>query len=107
MTEYLPDGAESVIVEENSEPWQVFTKVQFEGNSKVLYPGSYEKLKEIGLKSPVKSFRKAPVRYLFRLTHVNISAKCTISIDRIIKNSVQEEEFYAFLCCASSVIVKG
>ncbi|XP_022809135.1 gamma-crystallin M1-like [Stylophora pistillata] len=67
LTKYLPKGAASILVPQNSEPWQIFTDVQFEGEVEILYPGDYETLNEIGLKSPVRSFRKAPQRLVIKL----------------------------------------
>lgn len=63
LTKDFPDGASSIMVQEHSEPWQVFTDVQFNGEIAYLYPGDYSDLEEIKLKSAVKSFRRAPVRH--------------------------------------------
>ena len=61
LTPYFPSGVSSIIVEQDSGPWQAFTGVHYQGNSKYLYPGNYEDLNELGLEKPVKSFRTAPV----------------------------------------------
>ena len=61
LTRYFPNGVASIIVEQDSAPWQVFTEVGYEGNPKYLYPGNYDDLNELGLEKPVKSFRTAPV----------------------------------------------
>ena len=61
------------MVPEHSEPWQAFTDVQFNGESAVLYPGDYNDLKEMKLKFPVKSFRKAPVRHFYLDISLNSS----------------------------------
>ena len=61
LTPYFPNGVASIIVEQDSGPWQVFTEVRYEGNPKYLYPGNYDDLNELGLEKPVKSFRTAPV----------------------------------------------
>ena len=61
LTPYFPNGVASIIVEQDSGPWQAFTGVHYQGNSKYLYPGNYEDLKELELEKPVKSFRTAPV----------------------------------------------
>ena len=77
LTPYFPNGVASIIVEQDSGPWQAFTGVRYQGNSKYLYPGNYEDLKELELEKPVKSFRTAPVSlslitYLIRtVSHSN------------------------------------
>lgn len=54
-----------ITVEEDSEPWQVFTEVQFQGDAACLVPDDYLNVNAMGLKSVVKSFRRAPVGYSF------------------------------------------
>ena len=61
LTPYFPNGVASIIVEQDSGPWQAFTGVHYQGNSKYLYPGNYGDLNELELEKPVKSFRTAPV----------------------------------------------
>jgi len=61
VTKILPDGASSIVVPKDTEAWQVFTAVSFEGNTATLSPGTkYECPTDMHLNDPVKSFRKAP-----------------------------------------------
>lgn len=67
LTPYFPNGVASIIVEQDSGPWQAFTGVHYQGNSKYLYPGNYGDLNELGLEKPVKSFRTAPKKLALKL----------------------------------------
>lgn len=61
VTKILPDGASSIVVPKDTEAWQVFTAVSFQGATATLLPGKkYEFPSDMHLKDPVKSFRKAP-----------------------------------------------
>ena len=54
------------MVNKHSERWQVFTEVQFQGDTVTLEPGGkYKDTEEMQLKCPVKSFRKAPSHNAF------------------------------------------
>ena len=59
LTEKLPRGGSSIIVQENAGRWRAFTEVTYQGAYAILEPGKrYESLEEMGLGNPVKSFRK-------------------------------------------------
>ena len=54
------------MVNKHSERWQVFTEVQFQGDTVTLEPGGkYKDTEEMQLECPVKSFRKAPSHNAF------------------------------------------
>ena len=54
------------MVNKHSERWQVFTEVQFQGDTVTLEPGGkYKDTEEMQLECPVKSFRKAPFHNAF------------------------------------------
>ena len=46
-------------MEEDSEPYQVFTEVQFQGDAACLAPNDYLNVSAMELKSAVKSFWRA------------------------------------------------
>ena len=58
MTKDLPNGAHSIVLKENAEKMQVFTKVGFNGAHVTLQPGRrYSSLDAMGLVNPVVSLR--------------------------------------------------
>lgn len=61
VTNFLPNGASSIVVAKDTETWQVFTDVAYRGATVNLEPGKkYKSLEEMRLQESVKSFRKAP-----------------------------------------------
>ncbi len=60
LTTDFPNGASSIIIEEDTGRWQVFTEVNFGGVTAILDHGkNYQNLEQMGLQEPVKSFRVA------------------------------------------------
>ena len=58
-----------ITVEEDSEPWQGFTEVQFQGDAACLGPDDYLNVNAMGLKSVVKSLRSSPSKLRIYLPH--------------------------------------
>ena len=64
------------MVNKHTERWQVFTEVQFKGDTVTLEPGGkYKDTEVMQLKCPVKSFRKAPSDTSFLSLNNNIKDK--------------------------------
>ena len=60
MTKDLPNGAHSIVLKENAEEMQVFTKVGYNGAHLTLEPGRrYSNLSAMGLENPIMSMRKS------------------------------------------------
>ncbi|XP_073252314.1 development-specific protein S-like isoform X1 [Porites lutea] len=58
LTENLPNGVHSIVLKENAEKMQVFTKISFHGAHVTLHPGRrYSSLDAMGLVNPVVSLR--------------------------------------------------
>ena len=59
LTKIFPTGVRSAMVDEQSEKWQVFAEVNYQGAKVLLEPGrTYTSLNAMGLGSAVKSLKK-------------------------------------------------